>query len=817
MASLLSDLSYSARVLRRNPGFTAGAVIVLGLGVGAGSAMFTVARSLVFRPLPFHDPGRLVAVWKERVQTGARQGASWPDLADWKNQSQIFEGVAAYMQSETYSTSTDPVDDAARVSDIRVTGGFFPVLGATPILGRLFLADELRPMVEDEAPAPEPVIVSHSFWQRRLGGRTDVLGRAVKVEAGQRIVIGVLPRDFRIFRNDRVEVFSPLRAFPGHQSDRRMGYLEVIGRLRPGISLHQGDAEMRAYGRRAAREHAETESGLAYRLEGLHEHWFGSRRPLMILLLGTVGLVLLTGCANVAVLLAVRASGREREVAIRAALGASRAGLARQSLIESLLLGIASGAFGLLLSLWATDLLTAFSATAGLKLPALRMDLVAVFFALALSAAASMLFGLLPSIHFSKPDLSARLKAGSPGSSTGFSAHRLSSVMVVAEIALSTVLLAGAGLLAESFVRMSRADRGFQADRVLTMSIGRAPLAPGFRRREYQFWTQLIERAQALPNVDAAAVCGSFPLADRNTPKNMVVEISTDSRHLPAPGFVDAEFQDVSPGYFLALGIPVIKGRSFEWRDANSAGVPVVINESFAREIRGNGEPLGRRLLTGKSAYTVVGVAADVKQYELRRGPAKRLLYRPLWDTGISKWPSQYLVVRTSQDPRRMAGMLRGVVRSLNPERPVVQVRTLNEVVYGSTAWDRLTVSVTGLFGLAALLLAVVGVYAVVSQAVLQRRREIGIRVALGGRPADIRGMVLRKGAALALGGVALGVTIARLLARFLERQLYDVSATDPTMAAAVSLILFGAALAACYLPARMATRVDPISVLRAE
>ncbi len=297
----------------------------------------------------------------------------------------------------------------------------------------------------------------------------------------------------------------------------------------------------------------------------------------------------------------------------------------------------------------------------------------------------------------------------------------------------------------------------------------------------------------------------------------MLVEITTDSRQLPAPGFVIAEFQDVSPGYFRAFGIPIEKGRIFEWRDANSAAVPVVINESFAREIWGGDDPLGKRLLASKSAFTVVGVVGDVKQYNLRGGPAKRLLYRPLWDTGVAKWPWQYLVVRTSGDPRRMAGMLKGVVRSLNPERPVVQVRTLNEVVYGSTAWDRLTMSVTGLFGLAALLLAVVGVYAVVSQSVLRRRREIGIRIALGGRPADIRGMVLRKGAALAIAGVSLGAAAARLLARFLESQLYGVSATNLTTAAAVSGILFAAALAACYVPARRATGVDPISVLRAE
>ncbi len=380
MAAFLNDLLYSVRMLRRNPGFTAGAVIVLGLGIGAASAMFTVARSLVFRPLPFRNPDQVVAIWKERVQTGrvrARHGPTWPTGT---NSRTFCQGVAAYMYSDTYTPPADPAGDAERVSDIQVTGSFFPVLGISPMLGRSFSADELLPMGEDDAPATAPVVVSYGFWQRRLGGRPDALGRVVKIQAAPRIVIGVLPREFRVFRSDRAEVFSPLRPFPRHQPDRRMAYLEVIGRLRPGISLQQADAEMRAYSRRAAKEHAKTESGLVYRLESLHEHWFGSRRPVMILLLGTVGLVLLTGCANVAVLLLVRASGREREVAVRAALGATRARLARQLLTESLLLGLAGGAFGLLLALWGTDLFTAFSANAGLGLPPVRMDVAAAVF-----------------------------------------------------------------------------------------------------------------------------------------------------------------------------------------------------------------------------------------------------------------------------------------------------------------------------------------------------------------------------------------------------------------------------------------------------
>ncbi len=800
---MLQDLRYGLRSARRSPGFAAAAVLLIGLGVAANATIFTVARALVFRPLPFRDPDRLVSLWRQSAQTGAAFGASWPLLADWRRHEHLFQGVAAYIHFRSGS-------DAGVVSELQVSDEFFPVLGVPNVRGRLFLPRDFQ------TPAGiDPVVVSHELWTRR----PDIVGQFLKVGASTRLVIGALPRGVRMFRDDLPEVYSPLRPFPGHLTDRSMTYLETIARLKPGVDAGRARAELAAYGRRAQQAHPQTDAGFLCRVDDLRERLFGSRRPVMALLLAAVGLVLLIACANVAILLLVRSVRRRPEIAIRAALGAARSRIARQLLAESLVLSLAGCAAGLLLAIWATDLFAAFCLETGIGLPLVRIDAAVVAFTVLISIAAGAFFGAAPLRQVWKVDLNANLKAAGPASSPPSASRVLGGTLAVAEIALSAVLLVGAGLLLRSFVRVSEVDPGFRPEHGLAVSIGNAPRTAGFREREAAFWSELLDRARSLPGIQAAAFCGALPLAAQQAPENMKARIALAGRQLPAPGFLPAEYLDVSPDYFRTLGIPLRRGRTFQDRPEDASAV--IVNQAFAREAWGEEDPAGKQItVPGGRPYTVVGVVGDVRQYNLRSAPPRRQIYRPLLRSDVatlSKWPAQYLVVRTSEDPERIAPMLKELVRSIDPERPVISARTLRDLAFRSTAWDRLKMTVVGMFGASALLLALIGLYAVVAHSVSQRRREIGIRIALGGRQQDIRRMVLREGILMVLAGLAIGVLAALALAPLLSDQLFEVAAADLPTLAAVSLLLLATALLACYLPVRTATRIDPVSVLRGD
>lgn len=814
---MLGDLLYGLRIARRNPGFTAAVVLLVALGAGANATIFTVARSLVFRPLPFKDPDRLISIWREPVQGGTAFGASWPHLADWQLQRHIFEGVAAYIYSSAYASGSSSGAEFGPVAELQVTEGFFPLLGIRPIRGRLFSSGEHLSQIADHAPVP--IVVSYDFWRERIGGEPDVVGRFVRIGASTRLVVGVLPQGIRVFRNDKPEIFSPLRPFPGHLSDRSMSYLQILARLQPGIPIEQARRELTTYSGRAAKEYPRTDAGMLWKTVNLHEHWFGSMRPVVAVLLGTTGCVLLIACANLAILLLVRATGRHREIAIRRALGAGAFRITRQLLTESLVLAVAGGTAGLLAATWATDLFTAFSLRLGLGLPPMRLDGEVVGFTLLISLATGMLFGAAPVVHAWRIDLNANLKAGGPASSAGIPSQRAGGALVVAEIALSTVLLIGAGLLLETFLRINNVHPGFRAGQVLTMSIGQTPYTAHFRERDAAFWSQLVERARSLPNVESVALCGALPLAAEQAPENMKARITLEGRQLPPPGFLEAEYQDVSPGYFRAMGIPLKRGRTFEHPAGDATAI--MINESFAQERWGAENPVGRRIaMPGGRLHTVIGVVGDVKQYNLRSAGLIRQIYRPLWPSDLatlSKWPSQYLVVRTSEDLPRMAPLLKGIVRSIDPQRPVILARTMQDVAFKSTAWDRLKTSVVGLFGGTALLLTLVGMHAVLAHAVSRRKREIAIRIALGGQPKDIRRIVLRQAIALVLTGLTIGVLVALCLMPLVSDQLFKVSPMDVPTFASVALLLGAIALAASYLPMRSATQVDAITTLRAE
>ncbi len=819
MRGFLFDLRYSLRTLCRNPAFALGATILLALGVGANSSIFSLSRALVFQKLPFQDSERLVAVWKERVQTGRRQGASWPDLADWGAQKHVFEGLAAYMDETGYASPPSGIGSAEPVTDIHVTQAFFCVLGIKPAIGREFSPHEFA---EQHAIASEePVIISHAFWRERMSAGTDVLGKFITIGPVRHSVVGVLPRGFRMFRSSTPEVFSPLRAFPGHSLERRMAYLTVVARLKPGVTISQARAAMSVYSQRAAREHPETEAGLRCNLEGLHEHWFGSLRPLMFLLLGAVALVLCIVCANLAFLFLIRAMRREREIALRKALGAGTRRVCSQLMIEALLLALVGGVAGSGAALWSRDLFSAFSSAADMRLPPLQFDGVVIGFTILISLATTALFGLVPAWRASNLDLYGHLKRGASSMSDGFASH-FGRVAVIGQIAFSTLLIAGAATLLKSFIAISRTHPGFQADSVLTLSLGQVPLREGFQQREDYFWSQLLDRTASLPGVQAAALCRAFPLSEDAPPARMITRITPEGRPSRDPEGSVAEFQDVTAGYFRALGIPLLMGRAFDARDALKtdprAYQPVaVINQTLARELWGSEDPLGKRIISGGKPYTVVGIAADVKQHKLWRTAPEYVVYRPLWLSDLFKMSSHYVVVRSFEDPARISADLKALVRSIEPERPVISVRTMEEVIFQSAAWERLRLSIVALFGAAAFILTIAGVYAVVSYSVMLKRREIGIRIALGGQPDRIQAMVLRQGAVVAAAGASGGAVAAWVLSRVLSARLHGVDVLGLPTLLSIWLVVFAATVIACYFPARKATKVDPLLSLRAE
>ncbi len=825
MSGFGMDLRYSLRLLKRERGFTAAALVILALGIGANSATFSVANSLLFRPLPFKDPDRLAALWKEQVRSGARLRFSWPELAELREQKALFEAVAGYNFLSEFASSSAPGAESSEVTEIWVTPEFFQVLGVRPLMGRLFSAAELQPVSPGAPGEPSPpVVVTYDMWQTRFGGRPDVLGRTLLIEASPYTVIGVMPPDFRIFRNDRPDAFFALRPERSQLHERRRAFLNVIARWRPGVTLDRVQSEMRAYSGRAAKEHPDTAAGQICGAERLHEYLFGATRPLLRPILGVVGLVLAIACANVAGLFLVRTVRREKEFAVRMALGAGRLRLVRLLLAQSVLLSVVGGGAGLLLAMWAKDLLSSFSSRMGLGLPAIRLDAVMICFTALISMLTGVLFGLVPALQRGRSAVAGTLKESGGAISDGVSLQRWTRSLVVSEIALSMVLLIGGGLLLKTLVRLARVSPGYRPDNVLTMVIGGVamPDRAAFVRREAGFWPELLERVRGLREVDAAAVSHAFPLSAERGSVDPRFPITLKGRLLPPPGQVLAEYQNVSPDYFRALGIPLRKGRFFEPRDLPTtrplADLPVaIVNESLARQLWGTEDPIGRQIVTPRGEWTIVGVAGDVRQYGPRMPAPSAQVYLPLWYANFFKMGTHYLVVRTSADPQTTLAALKTVVSAIDPDRKLHLVRTMEQLALQRTAWDRLSARIAIAFGAIAVLLAALGIYALVSHSVSRRAREIGIRLALGGRPEEIHAIILRQGLRIAAAGIGLGIAAAALLSRYAAGVFYGVNPVDPMIYAVSAVTMLGITVVACHIPARSAMRIDPAITLRAE
>ena len=805
MTDFIQDLRFGLRMLSKNPGLTAAAVITLALGIGANSAIFSVVDTVLLRPLPYEDPDRLVMVWETNLSRGRdRNVVSVPNFFDWRSASRSFEQMGAF---STYSVTYNGGDEPERVTAGSASVGFFSTLRAGAFMGRVFQDDDYSSATKDI------VVVSHQFWQNRLASDPNVIGRRLVFEGTPATVVGVLPPEFR-FSFRRTEVWQPWIFDDEDRQNRKSHYLRIVGRLKSDVSSTQAQAEMDGIASRLAQEYPKWMTGWGVRVVSLHDEIVREFRPALLVLLGTVGLVLLIACANVANLLLSKATAREKEIAVRLSLGAGRARLIRQLLTENLLLFLLGGAVGVAAAYWSVGSLISLTPFRIPRAHEIVFDSRIFIFALVVSFLTGIAFGLVPALRAVRTGLGQSLKES--GARSGFHRDKVRGALVVAEIALSLILLIGAGLLIRSFSRLLQVDPGFNPERALAVTLA----LPSFKYPETHhyaaFHKELIERYQALPGVRSVAGVNDLPLGPLGATRSFIIE----GRPLPGPGEkVPLPFIFVSPGYFRTMGIPLMKGRPITDRDDADALPVLVINQSMAKRFWPDEEPVGQRLsFQGQEGpwYEIVGVVGDTRQEGLDE-PMQGTMYAPYTQNTWNWMRWMTLVLRMETEPMSLAAAVRREVREMDPELPVLQVRTLEDQVADSVADRKFSLILLGSFAAIALVLAAVGIYGVMAYAVSQRTREIGLRMALGARMGEVVALVMRQGMRLVIIGIALGVAGALVLTRLMESLLFGVTATDPLTFVGVPLVLAAVAFLANLIPALRASRVDPITALRYE
>jgi len=809
---LLQDLRYGARMLIKKPAFTLIAVFTIALGIGANTAIFSVVYAVLLRPLPYPQADRLALLWTRLEKIGLEQNwISEPEVLDFREQSQQFESFGVVNGSSFILTGTG---EPEQVNGASVSSNFFSVLGTKMKAGRDFLPDEEKPG------APRVAIISDAFWQRVFGGEASALGSTINLSGTPTTIVGILSSHFALMVppealvSSNVDVWIPY-AVDYAKQERDSHGLTVIGRMKPGVTLQQAQEEMNAIAARLYPIYY-THTGFEVKVVSLHGDLVKKMRPALLVLLGAVCAVLLIACANVANLLLGRAASREREMAVRAAIGASRTRLLRQLMTESVLLSLIGGATGLGLATWVVQGLLALSPRNLPRMEEVSIDLRMLAFTTIVAALTGIIFGLVPALKASKTNLTVSLKEGGRGVAGG--THRSRTAIVVAEIALSLVLLIGAGLLMRSFERLTQVNPGFDPHNVLSAEM----LVPRSKYNKRQlmasFYQQLLEKLKSVPGVESAAAISQLPLSGDYWGGTLTFEGVTANAERGNLASFEVDQRAITPDYFTTMKTPLLEGRYFMDQDSSKHSVAIV-DETLAKRLWPDSSPIGHRFTFGRFPekptdwVEIVGVVRHIRHHRLDAN-VREEVYHP---HAIVTFSQMTLAIRTSTDPLSIAGAVRDTVKSLDPDQPVYRMRTMDELVSGALAPARFTLLLLMIFAGVAATLAIIGIYGVVSQAVSERTHEIGVRMALGAQVSDVLMMVVGQGLKLISVGVAVGLLGAFVLTRLMSGLLYEVSATDPTTFIILAIILTGVALAACFVPARRAAKVDPMISLRYE
>ncbi|HSE38328.1 MAG TPA: ABC transporter permease [Blastocatellia bacterium] len=804
MELLLADIRFALRMLIRRPAFTAVALATLALGIGANTAIFSVVNAVLLNPLPYSNPYELTLLWLQHPPTNQfQQPASFPDFNDWQAQSQSFERIVA---TRTLSVNFTDGDEPERVNGARVSPGFLSMFRVIPAAGRDFLESEAQP---GGAPV---ALIGYKLWQERYGGDPSLIGRAVSMDATSYTIIGVLPKSF-YYPTPDTQVYIPL-VQGKNETARGSRFLRVTGRLKPDVSLGEAQAEMNIIAGRIADQYPDSNADVIVQLVPLHEQVVGKIRPVLMIMFGAAACVLLIACANVANLLLARATARRAELAIRAALGASRPRLIRQLLTESVLLSLIGGFLGLLIAMWGVPALTSISASSIPRVEEVSISFKALVFTIIISLATGVLFGAVPALKSSGKQLTENLKEGRRGATGGAMHQRILNLVIAAEVALAVVLLAGAGLMVRSFISINAVAPGLNPKGVFTIGIGLTEPLYADVQQQARFYDRLTERVNAIHGVESTAGVNRVPLLGFNSSTSFTFQ----GRPVQQGNEPTADCRIATPNYFRTMGIPLLEGREFTERDLKDAPEVVVINKAMVEQFLPGEDPIGKRLQIYPNPprwREVVGVVGDVKLLGLDAdiNPA---IYVPLPQNPYpAAMRNSFLAVRTTEDASKVAAAIRSEMKNVDSGVPVANVRLLEDIVADSVAPQRLIMWLLVLFAGLAALLAAVGIYGVTVYSVTERTHEIGVRMALGAGATDMLRMVLFDGAKVTAAGVIVGLAAAFALTRLISTLLYKVSAADPITFAGISMLIVCVSLLANYIPARKASRVDPMVALR--